>query len=280
VRDADIQVYDSVTTLLHGETDPTRSRAWGADIIAASHGGRYAAYLAAKAGVKGVVLNDAGIGRDQAGVAGLALLDDCHIAGAVVSYKSARIGDGADCAKRGRISVANRLATALGVHPGMSAMEAARLMLEGDNQPISPAALAAETRTLLTPAGARRKLVLADSVSLACADDVDAIVITGSHGGLQGADPSTAIGGHAVFAAAYNDAGLGADDAGISRLPALQLQGVAAVTVASDSARIGDARSTYEDGIISCVNSLAAAHGACVGIPLKGLVERWLAIRI
>src|SRR5690606_40993687 len=65
------------------------------------------------------------------------------------------------------------------------------------------------------------------SVSLVEAQDAGAIVITGSHGGLQGDDPVTAIGGHAVFAAAYNDAGIGADGAGTSRLPALERQGVA-----------------------------------------------------
>ena len=43
--------------------------------VGASHGGVYAAYLCAAAGLRGVVLHDAGIGRDGAGIAGLAYLD-------------------------------------------------------------------------------------------------------------------------------------------------------------------------------------------------------------
>ena len=66
--------------------------------------------------------------------------------------------------------------------------------------------------------------------------------------------------------ALYNDAGIGKDEAGVSRLPALDARGIAAATVSAASARIGDARSTYEDGIISRVNASAAALGLREGI--------------
>ena len=56
---AGVVVADSVTK-------PTE--AWrGAVLIAGSHGGIYAAYCAVKAGVRGVILNDAGRGKDDAG---------------------------------------------------------------------------------------------------------------------------------------------------------------------------------------------------------------------
>jgi hypothetical protein len=48
-----------------------------------------------------------------------------------------------------------------------------------------------------------------------------------------------------------NDAGGGIDEAGFSRLPALNVRGIAGTTAAAVSARIGDARSTLFDGIIS-----------------------------
>ncbi|MBB5216091.1 hypothetical protein [Parapusillimonas granuli] len=275
-----IHVYDSVTTLLPEGMHPSQGPVWGAIVIAASHGGRYAAYLAALAGVKGIVLNDAGVGRDRAGVSGLALLDDCGIAGAVISHLSARIGDGKDAAWRGRISAVNHTAGKAGVQPGMSAMDAARLMVAGGNTPTRPPPLPAEARAVLQPPGARRRLVLIDSVSLAHEEDAGAVVVTGSHGGLQGGDPATAIGGHAVFAAAYNDAGIGVDGAGATRLPALERQGVAGVTVAAESARIGDARSTYRDGIISCANPLALSLGARAGMPLMEFVARLLEARV
>src|SRR5207302_1281456 len=78
----------------------------------------------------------------------------------------------------------------------------------------------------------------------------DAIVLTGSHGGLLGGRPETAL-KYEVRAAFYNDAGIGIDEAGVSRLPALDDRGIAAATVSAATARIGEARSTYEDGILS-----------------------------
>ena len=56
----------------------------------ASHAGIYAAYHAAKMGVGAVILNDAGIGRERAGVAGLDLLDEFNVPGAAVSSWTAR----------------------------------------------------------------------------------------------------------------------------------------------------------------------------------------------
>ncbi len=88
--------------------------------------------------------------------------------------------------------------------------------------------------------------------------------MTGSHGGLLGGRPDTALKA-AALAALFNDAGIGIDEAGVTRLPALDSRGIAAGTVAASSARIGDARSTYEDGILTRVNQRAAAHGIAPG---------------
>ena len=60
-------ILDSVTVF------PPDAR--GRAAIAASHGGVYAAYLAAKAGMKAVILCDAGVGREHAGIGGLDWLD-------------------------------------------------------------------------------------------------------------------------------------------------------------------------------------------------------------
>ena len=58
----------------------------------------------------------------------------------------------------------------------------------------------------------------------------------------------------------------------MTRLPALDARGIAAATVAAASARIGDARSTYEDGILSRVNRGAAALGIAPGISAREFV--------
>ena len=70
---------------------------------------------------------------------------------------------------------------------------------------------------------------------------------------------------HDALAAVFNDAGVGIDGAGITRLPALAARGIPAATVDWRTARISDARSCWNTGILSHVNSLAAALGARPG---------------
>src|SRR5882672_10752917 len=94
-------------------------------LVAGSHGGVIAAYLGAKAGVHALVLNDAGVGKDRAGIAGLFYLEDIGMAAAAVDCMSARIGDGADMLARGVISHANLYAAMCGVAAGQSWGEAA-----------------------------------------------------------------------------------------------------------------------------------------------------------
>ena len=83
--DVRVSVLDSITKL----TDDHR----GQVVVAASHGAEYAAYLAAKGGVRAVILNDAGVGKDRAGISGLPYLDAIGIAAATIGYRTARIGD-------------------------------------------------------------------------------------------------------------------------------------------------------------------------------------------
>ena len=110
-----------------------------------------------------------------------------------------------------------------------------------------------------------------DSASAVGPEHVGAIVVTGSHGGLLGGQPATAL-KYDALAALFNDAGIGIDEAGVTRLPALDARGIAAATVAASSARIGDARSTYEGGIVSRVNARAAALGIAPGASAREFV--------
>ncbi len=258
---APIIVADSITRI--GAAEAT-----GAVIVNASHGGIYAAYLAAKLGAAAAIFNDAGVGRDHAGIAGLDYLQELGIAAATVGHDTARIGDGADMMSRGVITHANGLAEALGCRPGMACREAAAaLQAAGPDRHAPPPAL--EAAFLLIP---EPPLVWAlDSASLVAPEHHDAIVITGSHGGLLGGRPETAL-KYDVRAAFYNDAGIGIDEAGVSRLPALDRRGIPAATVSAASARIGDARSTYEDGILSRVNTCAAALGLAPGMTARDAV--------
>ena len=70
--------------------------AMGAVVVNGSHGGIYAAYVAAKLRVGAAIFNDAGVGRDNAGIAGLDYLEALGVPAAVVGHDTARIGDGSE----------------------------------------------------------------------------------------------------------------------------------------------------------------------------------------
>ena len=118
-----------------------------------------------------------------------------------------------------------------------------------------------------------------DSAGLVLPEDEGHIVATGSHGALLGGKPETAI-KIPVFAALYNDADFGMDDAGIARLPVLDARGIAGACVSAWSARIGDGQSTYRDGFVTAVNKRAAQCGGEIGISAKELVARLVAARV
>ena len=242
----------------------------GMVVVGGSHGGTYPGYLAARARACAVILNDAGIGKDDAGIGCLDYCDALGMAAATVSQASARIGDARDTLTAGILSRVNETARAAGCAAGMPCLDAA-LALRGASPPRA-ASEYAEARHLAgeTPAGFR--LVCVDSISLVVeGEDEGQIVLSGSHGGLVATQPHLAI-RVAAAAAFFNDAGIGKDGAGITRLPALDARGIAAATVVAMSARIGDGRSTYEDGIVSHANETARAAGIEPGMPVREAV--------
>jgi hypothetical protein len=250
-------------------------QARGAVVVSGSHAGAYCGYLAITAGLRAVILHGAGVGRDSAGIGSLALLEQHGIAAAAVSHLSAQIGDAADMMKRGLISHANGPAVKCGVRPGMRCLEAASLLEAAPLVRIEGVLHPKETRTEWTCPGQLRRVVLVDSASLINpAIDGGAVAVTGSHGGLIGGDPALAVRAD-VAAAIFNDAGGGIDAAGFSRLPAMQVRGIAGITVAAESSRIGDAHSTLFDGIISHINEAARDKGARIGTPVLEVVRRW-----
>ncbi|OZM75690.1 hypothetical protein CFP66_45235 [Pseudonocardia sp. MH-G8] len=87
-------------------------------IVTGSHGGTSAGEYARRHRVAAVACNDAGIGKDAAGTAGLAALDEDGIVGVAVGHDTARIGDGTDTWLCGVITYANVTALAAGIRPG------------------------------------------------------------------------------------------------------------------------------------------------------------------
>lgn len=251
---ATIMVENSVTKLTGAHQS--------AVLVAGSHGGVYAGYLAARAKVGAVILNDAGVGKDNAGIGALDFLDALGIPAATVDAWSARIGDGRDMLQRGIISHCNRVAAAANCTRGMPA-EAAASALTAAAAAAGDVPAYNESRFLLDSGGAAEVWGI-DSAALVRAEDAGQILVCGSHGGLLAGQPGAALRVEAL-AVCFHDAGVGIDDAGISRLPVLAARGIAAATVAGDTARIGDARSLWETGRISHVNPVADAAGIAAG---------------
>lgn len=260
-----IVLADTATTL--------GADAAGAVIVTGSHGGRYAAFLTLSARPRAVVHHDAGVGKDEAGIAVLAIAQALGVAAATVTHTSCRIGEAGDMLARGIVGHANGLAGGLGVVAGMPCGDAAIRLLAAVPGNQDPEPVGEGRRTVRQPDW-RCRVVLLDSASLVRPPDRGQLVVTGSHGGLIGGQPEAALRVDA-FAAVFHDAGGGIDRAGFARLPALDQRGIAAVTVAARSARIGEAASIYEEGIISHVNETARGLGAREGEPLKLRLAAW-----
>ncbi|MBV9863503.1 MAG: hypothetical protein JO267_15300 [Alphaproteobacteria bacterium] len=242
--------------------------------VSGSYGGRYNAYNAAKWPVRAVIMNDAGIGKDDAGIVGLEFLDRIVMAAAVADAQTCHIGDGDHMLANGVISRVNGTAAALGCTVGQSVRACAELMRAAAPPTQTPPTITDGARYILRDNPGELGLVCADSIGMILPEDAGKIVVTASHGALSGGRPDNAVAPdvHAVF---FSDGGPGGgmDGAGIARLAPLDRRGIPAASVSFDSAPIGDARALYHDGILSHVNEAAARAGARPGMTLKAFVD-------
>lgn len=116
----------------------TDSIAFGTDadrdrnvLVTAGHTGRSAAPYLRSVHPWGFICSDGGRGRDDSGMAGLAIVEAEGLAGATVDAGSARMGDGLSSYHDGVISAANGPACERGVAVGMAARDAAHRLLLG-----------------------------------------------------------------------------------------------------------------------------------------------------
>ena len=227
----------------------------GAVVVGGSNAAIYATYVSVKAGVRAAIHHDCGIGRDEAGVSGLAWAEQYGMAMAAVTTDSARVGDAADMLERGIISRFNKLAATCGVRSGQTVVQAVEL-LKSAPWPHANAEEPPHHREVI------HGVLCIDSISFGTPADARLIVATGSHGGVSAIDMTRSFRPRLVF---FNDAGFGADRAGAASLPILHADGIAAATVSADSACIGDGQSTLLQGIVSSVNETAYRLGARIG---------------
>lgn len=106
VLESRVVLVDSITEIMPEDS--------GAIVVSGSHGGRSAAGFAAAQKALVYVFNDAGIGKDKAGVAGLHDLEHIGQAACCVAASSARIGEAQDTLASGIISAANPSAETAG----------------------------------------------------------------------------------------------------------------------------------------------------------------------
>lgn len=247
-----IVTADSVT-----ELPPVAGRV----LVTGSHGGRVAAHYAAKAAVRAVIFHDAGLGPDEAGVAGLALLESAGIAAAAVGHASARIGDGADVLARGVVSRCNAPAARCGVRIGQRCHDAAVRLCTA---PLSGSELPPQEEGRYALADG---VVGCDSIGQLVAGDAGRVLVIGSHASLHGGRPESALPIVAALAVFHTGGG------NCSRLPVLDSRGVPAAAVEGSSARIGDARSLWESGILAVANGAAGRAGVAAGMSVQAAVR-------
>lgn len=111
-----IVLMDSITKVTPEDRD--------AIVLSASHGGASSGEFALDVPLRLVLFNDAGVGRDDAGIKALAMLEARGIAGATIGHDSGRIGDARDMWENGVISHVNRGAEGFGLAKGQKAKEA------------------------------------------------------------------------------------------------------------------------------------------------------------
>lgn len=120
--------------------------------------------------------------------------------------------------------------------------------------------------------GPVRPCHLLDTITAIDASHADAVVVSGSHGGVS--STGFVVGAPAKpRAVLFNDAGVGKDRAGVVALERLDAIGVACAVYSHDSARIGEARDGYENGRVSLVNAKARAAGVRAGQSVREAVR-------
>ncbi|MDO9154664.1 MAG: hypothetical protein Q7U47_13340 [Paludibacter sp.] len=218
--------------------------------------------------VKAVFLNNAGIGKNKAGISGLTHYEAEKIIACAVDHNSAEIGVARDTWDSGIISHTNTPAEELGIRAGDSVIDAVAKIIKLIDLPSatqktlnfeslihkkkenSKVDLKKQTQTQID--GVR--ITVTDSITFLNENNAGDIVVCGSHGGLSAGHYAQKHGVKAVF---FNDAGIGKNNAGIKSLESLNDAGILACTVDCMSAQIFNGQDTLDNGIITVCNQLA-----------------------
>lgn len=118
---ATLRLVDSITELDASDV--------GCIAVSGSHGGISSARYALAARPALSVFNDAGVGKDAAGIAALDFLQTHELAACAVAHSSACIGQATSTLQDGLVSHANALAQTLGFVPGRTCLAAVNALV-------------------------------------------------------------------------------------------------------------------------------------------------------
>ncbi len=221
--------------------------------------------------VKAVFLNNAGIGKNQAGISGLVHYEAENIMACAVDCNSAEIGVARDTWESGIISHTNNLAVKAGIQTGDSVQEAVAKIINLIDLPSSiqinkhSESAVNEKQESTGKVDLKKQIqiqiegvsiTVTDSITFLNENNAGDIVVCGSHGGISAGHYAQKHGLKAVF---FNDAGIGKNNAGIKGLDGLNDAGIIACTVDCMSAEIFNGQDTLDNGIITVCNQLAKA---------------------
>lgn len=275
-----VVLLDSLGDLQPGNTHPI--------LVCASHcGGNEALAKQIKnCHVKVVFLNNAGVGKNQAGIRGLSYYDAENILACAVDHNSAEIGISRDTWESGIISHTSTKANEAGIQIGDSVKEAVSKIINRFENPSatrksenSESTVTDEVKVVTKKEGLKKQfqtqiegvvITVADSITSLTEDNIGDILVCGSHGGVSAGHYAQKYRLKAVF---FNDAGIGKKNAGIKSLESLSDAGILACTVDCMSAEIFNGQDVLDNGIISVCNQLAKAQNIKEKMTVKEAIK-------
>jgi hypothetical protein len=137
-------------------------------------------------------------------------------------------------------------------------------MLEKD--PAAPSASEVTNRTVMVHGPKGRLIICTDSIAFGLPEDSNNVLVTAGHTGISALPYLRRC---RPFGFVCSDGGKGREDSGVAGMVIAASEGLAGATVDARRAMMGDGLSSYNDGIISAANELAAAAGVKVGMSAK-----------
>ncbi len=237
--------------------------------------------------VKAVFLNNAGIGKNRAGISGLSHYEAENILACAVDHYSAEIGVARDTWESGIISHTNTPAKEAGIVIGDTVKEAVAKVIKHVNLQSSPQkektldTLVAENKGTTSSKVDLKKqiqtqidgvnITVTDSITFLNENNAGDIVVCGSHGGLSAGHYAQK---HRIKAVFFNDAGIGKNRAGVKCLESLSDTGILACTVDCMSAEIFNGQDILNNGIITVCNQMASSKNIKEGMTVKEAIKK------